>query len=320
MHDRIARPMSSDPIHAAWPTAALAALFLFAPAAVRAEAGPLPFPPGAVLTAENVSGPDSFALPVQPFGAAKPMEMIEGQIHTRAARLDGPDQNTLLLIQAFRTKLTGLGYQILLDCDQASCGGFDFRFSLDTVLPPAMEVSLADYRFLSARGPLPSDAVAILVSRTEAAAFIQITRTGQAVAPVVTLAPEEPPVPAEAPETLAALEEAGRIVLEGLEFESGSSQLAADNQGILGKLALWLQQNPAAKLVLVGHSDNEGSLESNIAVSRDRAQSVRQELIGNHGIDADRLSVEGIGFLAPLTANRDDTARARNRRVEAVLR
>ena len=111
----------------------------------------------------------------------------------------------------------------------------------------------------------------------------------------------------------------GHAVLDGLEFPSGSASLSGDRYPSLEALARFLEENPAATVVLVGHTDAVGALDANTALSRARAQSVRARLIGTYGIDPERLLAEGAGYLAPVAGNLTPEGRAANRRVEAVL-
>jgi len=105
-------------------------------------------------------------------------------------------------------------------------------------------------------------------------------------------------------------------VLEGLVFASGTATLDAA-QPMLEPLLDWLGANPDRRVTLVGHTDDAGTLEANIAVSRERAQSVREWLV-SRGIDATRLGAEGVGYLSPRDTNATEEGRARNRRVEVV--
>lgn len=61
-----------------------------------------------------------------------------------------------------------------------------------------------------------------------------------------------------------------------------------------------------------------GSVESNLTLSQNRAQSVLQTLVRDHGIDAGRLKAFGCGPYAPVTTNDTEPGRAKNRRVELV--
>ena len=72
-------------------------------------------------------------------------------------------------------------------------------------------------------------------------------------------------------------------------------------------------------MVIVGHSDSSGDLEMNRALSERRAEAVRAALV-ERGVAPGQLAAEGVGYLAPLTANSTEEGRAINRRVELVLR
>ena len=71
---------------------------------------------------------------------------------------------------------------------------------------------------------------------------------------------------------------------------------------------------------LVGHTDMQGTLERNQKLARERAASVVAALTKDYGIKADRLTADGVGPLAPVASNSDEAGRAKNRRVEMVLR
>ena len=72
------------------------------------------------------------------------------------------------------------------------------------------------------------------------------------------------------------------------------------------------------KLYVVGHTDNVGSIDSNLKLSKERADAVVNSLTANYGISADRLTAYGVASLAPLASNDSEEGRAKNRRVELV--
>jgi hypothetical protein len=72
------------------------------------------------------------------------------------------------------------------------------------------------------------------------------------------------------------------------------------------------------KIFVVGHCDNTGSVDHNLKLSQDRAQSVMQALIRDHGIASARLRACGCGLYAPVASNDAEDGRAKNRRVELV--
>jgi outer membrane protein OmpA-like peptidoglycan-associated protein len=76
---------------------------------------------------------------------------------------------------------------------------------------------------------------------------------------------------------------------------------------------------PAAEVTVIGHTDRVGSIESNDALSLQRAQTVR-DLILQSGIQPITLEVAGRGEREPLVPTADDVPEAQNRRVEINLR
>lgn len=80
-----------------------------------------------------------------------------------------------------------------------------------------------------------------------------------------------------------------------------------------------LQASAALKVYVVGHTDNQGGLEANWALSRSRAQAVIDALVKGHKVDGRRLAAAGVASYVPVAANDADAGRARNRRVEIVV-
>ncbi len=72
-------------------------------------------------------------------------------------------------------------------------------------------------------------------------------------------------------------------------------------------------------MYVVGHTDTVGNADSNLKLSRDRADSVIQALVGTHGIASARLKSFGNGPFAPVASNGSDEGRGLNRRVELVM-
>ena len=75
----------------------------------------------------------------------------------------------------------------------------------------------------------------------------------------------------------------------------------------------------AGRVALVGHTDAQGSLDANIALSKRRAQAVADRLVAGHGVARAQLQAEGMGWLAPVATNLTPEGREANRRVEAVV-
>jgi OOP family OmpA-OmpF porin len=289
--------------------------------------------PAPILSEETRSEvPGSYDLPVGPFaGGTVPTRTVEGVVTQRALQLDAPGQTTLALLAPLREQVIAAGFEVLLECEARVCGGFDFRYGTEVVPEPDMHVDLGDFRFLSAtRG---DEAVSILVSRSALSGYVQITR--------VTAAPEgETPPDAPAPTAIdldlvierdagdltltdaqigPALDQVGTAVLGDLDFASGAATLTGDDYPSLAAVAAWLAANPDGTIALVGHTDASGSLAANIAVSERRAEAVAQVLVDRYGVDRDRVTAKGVGFLAPRATNQTEEGRQKNRRVEVVV-
>ena len=119
---------------------------------------------------------------------------------------------------------------------------------------------------------------------------------------------------------LAATEtERGLVVtLSDVLFEPGSSELGSAANRTLLRLALYLQINPTRVVRVEGYSDNRGSAEENLALSRARAQAVEQVLL-ELGVAAQRIEVAAFGEQFRVAENASARGRAQNRRVEIVL-
>jgi hypothetical protein len=72
-------------------------------------------------------------------------------------------------------------------------------------------------------------------------------------------------------------------------------------------------------LLVVGHTDDEGSNESNILLSIDRAVALASVLIQEYYIEEDQILISGLADQLPIATNDDDQGRAKNRRADAYL-
>jgi len=105
----------------------------------------------------------------------------------------------------------------------------------------------------------------------------------------------------------------------GVLFASGKSDLLPAAQVKLNSVAEALtQQDPDSKMVVEGHTDSQGGVTYNNALSQRRAQTVRDYLVGR-GIATDRVTAEGFGSARSIADNASPEGRANNRRVEIVI-
>lgn len=102
---------------------------------------------------------------------------------------------------------------------------------------------------------------------------------------------------------------------ENLEFKTGSAVISNSSFPSLIELAKLLNKKPEWRLSIAGYTDNTGSRETNLKISRKRAQAVADFLV-KRKISPVRLAVEGFGPDKPVASNNTRAGRQKNRRVE----
>lgn len=105
------------------------------------------------------------------------------------------------------------------------------------------------------------------------------------------------------------------VVLEGVNFETGSANLTDQSNNTLDRVATSLHGTPGLRVEIAGYTDSRGGLAANQRLSQARADAVRAYLI-RQGVDPVQLTSRGFGAANPVASNATATGRARNRRVE----
>jgi len=131
--------------------------------------------------------------------------------------------------------------------------------------------------------------------------------------PVEEKQPEKPPV--EKKEEAAPVVEKPNYDFKNIQFEFDSGVLKTDSYSVLDQIVREMKKDTSVKFVINGHSSIEGSAEHNMALSVDRANSVKLYLV-NAGISPDNLTSKGFGATQPTTTNDTEEGRTLNRRVE----
>ncbi len=121
-------------------------------------------------------------------------------------------------------------------------------------------------------------------------------------------------------EIASEIKETGRIALYGIHFDTDSDSLKPTSMPALESIGTALKNDSSLAIYVTGHTDNQGSYEYNLDLSKRRANAVVQELISNYDISDDRLFAIGVGPVAPVANNLSEQGRALNRRVELVAR
>lgn len=103
--------------------------------------------------------------------------------------------------------------------------------------------------------------------------------------------------------------------LRELNFPTGSAAISTEGSATATALAALLNQYPTARIRIVGHTDNVGVASANQKLSMDRAEALKQSLVGQ-GISADRIEVAGMGAAQPVADNATEDGRSQNRRID----
>lgn len=285
----------------------------------------LDLPSNAKLTRNIAVADDSYDMAIGAWrDGAMPVERGEGRLSRQAWRITATGLTSLQLLRPLRAQLADAGFDIIFECRDVACGGFDFRFAMPVLPPPEMQVNLGDFRYLAARkdGDGQPVLVSVLTSKSPQAGHIQITRVG---ADTDTVAASRggvlrgATVIAGTDDLSTSLAQHGRAVLTGLVFETGSSRLGKGPFPSLQALAGFLQDNKKLNIALVGHTDADGSLDGNIRLSKRRAISVLERLVSDYQVDRRQLDAQGMGYLSPVASNLTAQGRAQNRRVEVIV-
>ena len=266
----------------------------------------------------------------------KPLvQQVEGRIASRVYW--GPKgRSALEVFRNYQAALRGAGFDIVYQCEEAQCKRQDVQSRMvrwvegthwdgkgasDSYLLRMFEYK-PGFHYLHARKQGDAGKVDVQVALNTGEAddknlagrvqqFVQVIEADDVAQGNVTV---------DAKAIGSALRREGKIALYGIEFDTGLAQIRPGSDATLAHMALALASDPGLNVFIVGHTDNAGNVEANLALSRKRAQAVVEALVGRHKVAATRLQAQGVANFAPLGSNASEEGRARNRRVEMVLR
>lgn len=257
---------------------------------------------------------------------------------TRLIYLAPRNASSLEVIRNYQRALEELGYERLYQCSGfEECGDRVDRFYGDAANGKQLtdshllkhvysDTSVQEPRLYSARRQLPnadggqSHVFVFAAQQDNFADSAAGNRVAIFVEEVLSQPMRERMISIEAKEMAQGLSDAGRIAVHGIQFDYDRATIKTESKSQLEQIALMLVENPELKLYIVGHTDNRGTLEYNMDLSRRRAEEVVRTLIQSYGILGERLKPMGVAGLAPLTSNATEEGRALNRRVEMVAK
>ncbi len=109
------------------------------------------------------------------------------------------------------------------------------------------------------------------------------------------------------------------LSLLGIKFPSGRSTIDASSSALMKKVQQGLALFPDASISVEGHTDANGSDSTNLILSQDRADAVRQYLVSNFRLNPEKVTSVGYGEARPVATNETAAGRTRNRRIDLVI-
>ena len=231
---------------------------------------------------------------------------VEGNV-IRFSYENPTDRSAHEIHSNYREALTKAGFRILFACAEKECGPGHATSRWGRVT--GLRYFSPEMRYLAARGTREGQDiyVAVLVAKLRHQVEIvevEAMQTGLVTAKAIG----------------EGLMTEGRVVLDGIFFDTDKATVKAESKPALDTIAGFLTDHAALKVYIVGHTDFTGDFAHNMKLSRDRAAAVVAALVTGYGIAPERLVAQGVGPLAPTRANSSDAGRQQNRRVEMVQR
>jgi outer membrane protein OmpA-like peptidoglycan-associated protein len=199
------------------------------------------------------------------------------------------------------------GFQILFACAENECGPSYATSRWGRVTN--LRYSSPEMRYIAAKGAKNGQELYVAVLVAKLRHQVEIVEVGPMEKGLVT-----------AKAIGEGLRTEGRVVLDGIFFDTDKATITAESKPALDAIAMFLTENVTLKAYIVGHTDGTGDFEHNLQLSKDRAVSVVAALVNTYKIVPERLAAHGVGPLSPARTNKSDAGRTQNRRVELVER
>lgn len=224
------------------------------------------------------------------------------------------DRGGLEVLENYKQGLTQAGFKILFSCYATECarqGDVGYILNRDQFGDDPSQVGSDKTGYLTAKLARPEGDVyaTIIVDQQNAATDVVIVEARPMQTGMVKV---------DAKALLNDIDRTGHAAIYGIYFDTNKATVKPESKQALVAIAKLLKKRPKLKLYVVGHTDNAGTFNYNMALSRRRAKAVVTVLLKQYGITAGRLHAAGVGPLAPVLANTTESGRAKNRRVELV--
>ena len=159
---------------------------------------------------------------------------------------------------------------------------------------------------------IPAEEALILLNQSTRQMH-QISRFSSDCAPLTAI-PIQKPIAASMADNLIEVKNPPQF---SVKFDSAG--VSTNQSAVLDGMANFIQSYPKVPITLEGHTDNIGSETYNLKLSQSRANSVKNILVDQYGIETRRLRTVGYGEAMPIDTNNTEQGHQNNRRVVAVV-
>jgi len=267
--------------------------------------------PGSTLSEYAQKAFDEYELPLSKFAGGKyeKTQHLEGKV-TAIYYTTPEGRSALEIYRNYESGLKNGGFQTLFTCAK-TCG--DAPPSNLMPINDAWGNYSDDTRYLAAQLPRPAGDVYVALwvydSSFDIKTFLAVIEIKPMESGLVTV---------NAASLAGDITRTGHASVYGIYFDTGKADVKPESDATLKEISKLMQQNPQLKLYVVGHTDNQGALDTNMDLSKRRADAVLAALTTKYAIPAARLRALGDGPSAPVASNDSEEGRAKNRRVELV--
>ena len=301
---------------------------------------------GSILTYRDDAAYDEMKFPVGKV-SSKDDQAVAARSLDRAGQrtllqyLTPAGKSSLEVVRNYQQDLKAAGYKATYECAGEACGSADWirqGYFISTLVSGAYwsnigdnspaacggGANIGDFRYALLENSANGSTVAVAAWRPGMLSVYcdepeYQKRTSVVVVKLDTKAREQAMETLSASEMGKSLDANGKVAVYGILFDTARADIKPESRASLDQIGALLKQQTRLKLHVVGHTDNAGTLASNIDLSKRRAEAVVTVLVSTYGIARDRLTANGVASLAPVASNGDEAGKAKNRRVELVL-
>ena len=258
-------------------------------------------------------------------------DTVEGEL-TRIVYLSPTGKGPLEVFRNYEQALKGAGLKVKFSCSPPNCQDMNGHWMGGTarreIVYPAGFYKFGNWPDIisgingySVSGTLTSGGREVhIVVYSAVAAKTESNATATVVDIVEPKTIETGLITVDASAMSKGLASEGKIAIYGLYFDTGKAIIKPESKPQLEQMAKLLKDQTSLYVFIVGHTDSQGVFETNLTLSKQRAEAVRDALVNTNHIPSARMIPYGVGNVSPVASNKDETGRSKNRRVELVLR